>query len=175
MTLARRGLYASVRSLIAAVSTHVEYSGDGVLQHGTLAIDAVPEKFKTTTVLYWRRLGIQFTKAATTALVYSSAYTINTAAAAGIKWGAFIVQVTDAGVVSTKAVAANQSYASEAAALAAIPAVDAGNTRIGKITVAAKTGAAWTATTDDMTALSDCTSTTFYNETVVSRTAPTFA
>lgn len=144
---------------------------DGVLQHGTLAIDAVPEKFKTTTVLYWRRNGIQFTKAATTALVFSAAYTINTAAASGIKYGVFLVQVTDAGVISTKAPASDQSYASAALAIAALPAVDTGNTRIGYIVVGAKTGASWTATTDDMTAASDCSSVSFVNETVVASLA----
>lgn len=140
---------------------------DGVLQHGTLAIDAVPEKFKTTTTLYWRRNGIQFTKAATTALVFASAYTINTAAAAGIKWGVFLVQITDSGTITTKAPAANQSYATEALAIAALPAVDTGNTRIGYITVAALTGADWVATTDDMTPASDCEDAKFYDETVV--------
>lgn len=144
---------------------------DGVLQHGTLAIDAVPEKFKTTTVLYWRRNGIQFTKAATTALVFASAYTINTAAVAGIKYGVFLVQITDTGTITTKAPAADQSYASAALAIAALPAVDTGNTRIGYIVVGAPTGADWVATTDDLTAASDVSSVSFVDETVVASLA----
>lgn len=144
---------------------------DGVLQHGTLAVDAVPEKFKTTTVLYWRRNGIQFTKAATTALVFSAAHTINTAAVAGIKYGAFLVQITDAGVVSTKVVTADQSYSSAAAAIGALPSPDTGNTRIGYIVVGALTGADWVATTDDLVAASDCQSVSFVNETVVASLA----
>lgn len=140
---------------------------DGVLQIGTLAIDATPEKFKTTTVLYWRRKGIQFTKAATNALVFSAAYTINTAAAAGIKWGVFLVQIDDTGTVTTKAPASNQTYTSEALAIAALPAVDTGNTAIGYITVAALTGADWVATTDDLTPASDCEDANFYDATPV--------
>jgi len=143
------------------------YLGDGILQIGTVAIDAVPEKFKTTTVLYWRRNGIQFTTAATTALVFASAYTINTAAAAGIKWGAFLLQISDTGTVTSKAVAANQSYASEALAIAALPAADAGNKAFAYITVAATTGADWVAITDDMTDGSDCTEANFYDLPVV--------
>lgn len=140
---------------------------DGVMQAGGLAVDATAEKFKTTATLYWRRNGIQFSKAATTAIAFSAAYTINTAAAAGVKYGVFLVQITDAGVFSTKAPANDQSYASAALAIAALPAVDTGNTRVGYIVVGAPTGADWVAQTDDLTAASDVTSVSFVDETVV--------
>lgn len=142
-------------------------ASDGILQIGTVAVDAVPEKIKTTTVLYWRRLGIQFTKAATTAIAFSSAYTINTAAVAGIKYGVFILQITDAGVFSTKAASADQSYASAALALAAKPSADAGNQRVATIVLGAPTGADWVAQTDDLVAASDVSSITIYDETPV--------
>lgn len=131
---------------------------DGIYQDAALAVSATAEKFKTTQTLYWRRNAIQFSKTATDNLTFSSAYTINTGAAAGIKYGAFLIQINDAGTTSTKAVSADQVYTSAALALAAVPATDTGNTAIGTIVIGAKTGASWTANTDDMTAASDCES-----------------
>lgn len=141
---------------------------NGVLQHGTLLISAVAaEKFKTTTVLYWRRNGIQFTKGATDNLVFAATDTINTGADPGIMWGSWLVQIGDTGTVTTKRSGADQTFTSEALAIAALPAVDAGNTRIGYITVAALSGTDWVAITDDLTPASDCEDANFYNETVV--------
>ncbi|MEO7889175.1 MAG: hypothetical protein ABIW19_04150, partial [Vicinamibacterales bacterium] len=124
---------------------------DGVLQHGTLAIDAVPEKFKTTTAAYWRRNGIQFTKAATTALVFTLNHIITAST-----FGIVLVQITDAGVIATKVPATTQAYATAALALAALPAVDAANVALGYIAIANNAGD-WTANTDDLTAASDVT------------------
>jgi hypothetical protein len=138
----------------------------GLIVGGTLAIDAVPEKFKliTTTLVYLISKAVK-TKAPATAIAFSSAYTINTAQAAGLYWGAFLVQINAAGTVSTKAVGADQAYATEASAIAGLPEPDAGNIRIGYITVKTKTSAVkWTATTDDLTNGSDCTSAAFYSD-----------
>lgn len=155
----RKGYYNDQRAARAKIDEFRSWHSAAILQSGTLAIDAVPEKFKTTTVLYWRRNGIQFSKAATTAIVFSAAHPVTAS-----KFGIVLVQITDAGVVSTKIPGATQTtamaYATAAAALAALPAPDANNTAIGYIAIAAK-AALWTATTDDLTNGSDLTTATF--------------
>lgn len=159
----RKGAWKTARDTRTKVNEWRDYLSDGVLQIGTLAIDAVPEKFKTTTVLYWRRNGIQFSKAATTAIVFSAAHVITAS-----KYGIVLVQITDAGVFSTKVPGATQTtamaYTTSALALAAKPAVDAGNTEVGYMIIQNNAGD-WTANTDDLTAASDITAVTFVDAT----------
>jgi len=138
---------------------------DGLLTIGTLAIDATAEKFKTTTTAYFRVGSIQYSKAAATAIAFSSADTINTAAAAGTFWGIWLVQVNAAGTVSTKSPSADQVYTTAALALAALPSADSGKVALGYIRVNSKAGVKWTATTDDLTDGSDCTTATFTDAT----------
>lgn len=155
--------------LAAAVTTMINglrtYLLDGLLQIGTLVISAAPEKFKTTTTAIFTIAGLPYTKTATDNLVFSAANTINTGAAAGDYWGAWLVQINAAGAISTKPAGglADQVYASEAAAIAALPAVDASNVQLGYITVEANNGADWVANTDDLTAASDCQAANFYD------------
>ncbi len=148
-----------LRLRLTASQLAVNLMPDGVMQIGTLAIDAVPEKFKTTTVLYWRRNGIQFSKAATTAIVFTAAHVVTAS-----KYGAILVQITDAGVISTKVGETTQTtamaYNTSALAIAALPAADTGNTIVGYIVVNNNAGT-WTANTDDLTAASDITAATF--------------
>jgi hypothetical protein len=127
---------------------------------GTLAVSGTAEKFKTTTTATYRVKGVPYTKIATDLLTFSVAGTINNAAVAGIFYGAWLVQITAAGVVSTKPAGglADQVYTSAALALDALPAEDADCVAMGSIVVGAKTGVKWTAGTDDMTAGSDCSS-----------------
>lgn len=144
------------------------YIADGLLAIGTLAISATAEKFKTTTTAFYRISGVHYSKAATDDLVFSGTSTINTAGAAGTThWGAFLVQINAAGTVSTKPAAytsgTDQDYASEALAIAALPAPDAANVQIGYITVQGKASTAWIEATSDLTAGSDCQSRNFYN------------
>jgi len=133
---------------------------------GLLAIDATPEKFKLiTNTIIATVAGVVIRKAPTTANVFSAAYTVNNAQGAGTAhWGAFLVSINASGTVSTKAVSADQDYATEALAIAALPAADAGKVAVGYITVQAKTGGLkWTANTDDLTPTSDCTTAHFVN------------
>lgn len=147
------------------------YLGDGVLQIGTVVIDAVPEKFKTTTTALFRITGVGYSKAAATAIVFSGASTINNAQASGTgHWGAFLVQINAAGVVTTKHAAytsgTDQDYATQALAAAALPAPDAGNVALASIRVQVKTGGTkWTEATDDLTPASDCTTAVFVDAT----------
>lgn len=144
-------------------------AGDGLLQIATLAISAGDATdFKTTTIAYWRRLGIQFTKAATDTLSFTNADTINTAAGVGSFWGIWLVQISDTGTITTKSPAADQVYASEAAAIAALPAADAGNVGLGYIIINANDDSAWTANTDDMTDASDVATAEFVDASVLS-------
>lgn len=154
---------AQMNVLVSTINSLRSYVADGMLQIGTLAISAVPEKFKTTTETIYRIGGLPYTKVATDNLVFSAADTINTGAAAGDYWGVWLVQVDAAGTVSTKSPAADQVYASEAAAIAALPTVDANNIQLGYITVEANNGTDWVANTDDMTPASDCQAANFYD------------
>lgn len=150
--------------LKTAVNGLRTYLNDGMLAHGTLLISGtLPEDFKTTTTVIFTLSGVAYAKVAEDDLDFSAAYTVNTGAAAGTLWGAFLVQTTSAGVISTKAVGADQAYASEAAAIAALPSADALNVAIGYITVNANEADAWVANTDDLTPTSDLLDANFYN------------
>jgi hypothetical protein len=134
---------------------------------GTLVISGENAvKFKTTTTAYYHLSGIQYSKAATDKLTFTAADTINTAAAVGSFFGIWLVQINAAGTISTKSPAADQSYTSSALALAALPAVDAGNVALGRIIVNANANSKWTANTDDMTNGSDCVTATFTDATI---------
>lgn len=132
---------------------------NGVLAPAGLAIDATPEKFKTTLRFVGRYNGETFAKAATTAIVFTANHVVTAS-----KYGIVLVQITPAGTISTKCPGATQTtamaYATSAAALAALPAVDSGNVAVGYILINNNTGD-WTANTDDLTAASDVTSATF--------------
>ncbi len=162
------GMRSYCRAKAGAVAVSAAICGaDGLLFPALLAIDAVPEKFKliTNTVKYLSS-SVFKSKAPATAIAFSAAYTINDAGAAGLFYGAFLVQVDAAGTVTTKTAggANDQAYTTSAAAIAALPAADATKVALGYIVVKTKTSAVkWTATTDDMTDGSDCTTTTFTN------------
>jgi hypothetical protein len=142
------------------------YKGVLVVKHGgptaigTLAISAVAEKFKTTTTFGFVKAGLVGTKAATDNLVFSANDTINTAAASGTFWGAWLVTYDGTSAFATQSPSADQVYASEAAALAAARALTpaSGTVRVGYITAESLTDVDWVANTDDLTPASDCTS-----------------
>jgi hypothetical protein len=169
MTLPRKGFYATVRDLVAKVNEFRTYLHDGVLQHGTLAVHSTPEQIATTTAFIWRRNGIQFSKAITGAIAFTAAHPVTAS-----KFGAILVQITDAGVISTKISGATQTttqaHNTSAAAIAALPAVTAGNVAMGYIVIAADSGG-WVAITDDLTDASDLTTATFVNATPVAQPA----
>jgi hypothetical protein len=127
---------------------------------GTLAIDAVPEKFKTTTEAKVSIAGAVITKAATTALVFSAAHVIT-----ANLYGVVLIQINAAGAISTKVPVSPQAYATAAAALAALPAPDAGNVALGYIAIANNAGD-WTANTDDLANGVDVTTAAFVDATV---------
>jgi hypothetical protein len=124
---------------------------------GTLAIDAVPEKFKTTTDSTYLIKDSLKTRAAVTAQVFSLAHVVT-----ATLFGVVLIQVDAAGTISTKVPLATQGYASAPLALAALPLADVDKVALGYIAIEADAGN-WVAGTDDMT--TDLTSATFVDAT----------
>lgn len=133
------------------------YLSNGLLVHGALAISATPEDFKTTATAVYTIAGVTYTKAATDGLSFSAAHVIT-----ATKFGVVLVQIDAAGTVTTKVPADPQAYDTAEDALAALPAVDAGNVSLGYIAIEAGV-ADWDANTDDMTNASDVTTAAFNN------------
>lgn len=132
---------------------------DAVIVDGNLAIDATPEKFKTTQKLAYVLNGVFHTAAAAIEQVFSAAHVITAS-----KFGCILVQMDAAGTISTKVAASPQAYDDAPAALAALPAADAGNIKIGHIAIENNAGD-WTANTDDLTNASDVTTAAFVDAT----------
>jgi hypothetical protein len=142
---------ADAESRFDAVSA---FFADGILSQGGLAIDADASEFKTVNTIYYTLDGIQYSKVATTALVFTAANTINVAESTNSAfYGSWLIEVNAAGTVATKPAGGltNQVYTSPAAALAALPAPTAANVAIGTVTIKADAGDAFTANTTDMT------------------------
>lgn len=145
------------------------YIADAMLTVSTITVSAAPAtSFKTTTTTAFKISGITYTKVAEDPIAFTAADTINVGAAVGSYWGIWLVQVTAAGVVSTKPGGglADQVYADEAAAIAALPAVDAANIQLGYITVEANANVAFTCNTSNLTVAGgagNCQARTFYD------------
>jgi hypothetical protein len=138
-------------------------TSDAIINATTLSVGSTAENIAST-AFQFQIDGVPAAKAAVTAgTAFTAADTINTAAAAGSFWGVWLVQITAAGTISTKSPGADQVYADEATAIAALPATDAANASMGYVTVQSNAGATWTAQTDDLTPASDCLDSNFYN------------
>lgn len=158
-----------LKTLANALRTYVS---DGMLTIATLTVsggDAT--KYKTTTTCAFRIGGIVYTKVATDTLAFTTADTINTAGAATTAhWGAWLnsigVDGTPHTTHATYASGTDQNYATEAAAIAALPAAAASHVAIGYITVQGLASTAWTATTSNLTVgggAGNCTARNFYD------------
>lgn len=134
---------------------------NALMVDGNLAIDAVPEKFKTTQSAAFLINGVSHVKAPETAIVFTAAHVITAS-----KFGIILVQINAAGTVSTKVPGSPQAYDNAGLALAALPAVDAGNVSLGYIAIENNAGD-WTANTDDLTNASDVTTAAFTDSTEV--------
>jgi hypothetical protein len=129
----------------------------------TLSTGSTAENIANTACRY-RINNTSYTLAASVAgTAFSLTDTINTGAAAGQFWGVFLVQVNSSGTVTQVTPATDQTYATEAAAIAALPSPDADNVDLGYITIQTNSSASWTAGTDDLTAGSDCADVNFYS------------
>jgi hypothetical protein len=162
-------VHAEVKTAVNAVLAGYNSS---LVQIGTIAISgAAAEKFKTTTPAIAVVRGATISKTSTDNLTFTAADTINTAAGAGDFWGAWKVEIGLDGTIYTNSVSADQVYADEAAAIAALPATTTGRAFLGYITVEANNGADWVANTDDLTVASDCQAANFYDNAVVADVA----
>lgn len=142
---------------------------ESVVQHGNIAITAAPEKYKSVQEINAVLKGFPITKAAQDNLTFTAADTINVGTAVGDYWGIWKVELGLDGTFYTHSPAADQTYANEAAAIAALPATTANRVDVGYITVQANSDVAWTANTDDMTPASDCQAANFTDVTEVSQ------
>lgn len=105
-------------------------------------------------------------KSAATAITFSAGHVVS----AG-KYGVVAIQMDKSGTVSSKVPAATQTYVTAGQALAALPTPDSGKIILGYLVIQAKSGTAWTANTDDMTAASDLQTITIVNTAAVTRSA----
>jgi hypothetical protein len=135
--------------------------GDGLKVDGSLAITAPAEDFKIGQAPVYDISGIQYTRQALDSISFTAADTVNTAADSTAFWGIWLVQINAAGTISTKSPATNQVYSDSLTAIAALPAPDASNVRLGYILIENNSGSSWVANTDDMTPTSDCKNSVF--------------
>lgn len=119
----------------------------GLTTDGNLAISVTATQFKTTQIATYLIGGRTYTKAATDNLTFTAAHVVT-----GSLFGIILVQINAAGTISTKVPLATQAYASAPLALAAIPAPDAGNVKLGHIAIAAA-GGGFTANTTALTTI----------------------
>ena len=137
-------------------------SDTAIVTAGTLAIDSAPTKYAVGLSRYMVG-GLFVEMAAATAQTFSAAHTVTAA-----KYGCILVQVSNAGVLSTKVVGSTQAYADAPTALAALPAADAGKLAVGYIAIHAGV-ADWVANTNDMTNGSGLTTAAFTTTAAVAR------
>jgi hypothetical protein len=125
------------------------FLGDGLLAHGGLEIDSTPEDFATSAIAVYRIGGVAYQKAVTTGISFTAAHVV-----ALDTFGIILIQIDAAGTVTTKVPAATpttpMTFASAALAIAALPAVDAGNVALGYLLIEAD-ASSWTANTDNLT------------------------
>lgn len=141
------------------------YIADGLLAISTLLVTgAGSATFKTTTTAIFRIAGLYYTKAAAAALTFSAADTINVGVAGGSFWGAWLVEIGIDGTIHTKPAGglADQVYAQEALAVAALPAVTAAHVQLGYVTIQSAAGAVFLANTTHLE-VADVAAVTFYD------------
>lgn len=139
----------------ATIGLDVKIGGDDcVLIAGALGVHSTPEQL-TLALSRYVVGGVVVEKAAATAIAFTAAHKVT-----ALKYGAVLIQITNAGVVSSKVVNATQAYDTYAEAVEALPAADSGKLAIGYIVIQAGV-ADWDAITDDLTAASDLVARTF--------------
>jgi hypothetical protein len=150
----------------------IAYLGNGVLTAPSLGVVA-GTFWEDANATLARVRGSTYVATAGEFTAGFTGFTVNVAGAAGTAhWGAFWMLANAAGVPSTDAVSANQDYATEAAAIAALPAVSESKAALGYMTVQTKSGLAWVGGTDDLVEGSDCTDRNFYNADVLTLPSP---
>jgi len=155
----------ALTTILTRLTAIESFSDDGILSQGGLAIAGNTNAFATASTIYYTIGGVQYTKAATTNIAFTTANTINLAASTNSAfYGAWLVEIDAAGTFATKPAGGltNQVYTTSAAATAALPSATAASVPIGTISVAVAAGSTFTANTTGM----NTNSTTFANTAV---------
>lgn len=122
----------------------------------TMSTHSTPEQMACTA--FRVRVGGKYVeKGAATAITFSAAHVVTAS-----KYGIILLQIDNAGTISTKVPASTQAYDTAAAARAATPTADSGKLAIADLLIQNNAGD-WTANTDDLTAASDLTLATYTN------------
>ena len=134
-----------VKTVTLKRGTFTETSS-GPLSACTLSRGSTDTKIASTIVQYWIK-GVAYQKAAVTAGTTLAAGTIPTDT-----WGLYLVSIDAAGTITVTAAAANftTGYASEAAAIAALPATPTNNASLGYFTVLTAVGSPFVGGTDGL-------------------------
>lgn len=162
----KTGIYAEQVQVYCRSYTATGTIDFGIVPVGTcetavsLGIAATASRLKITAAL----IGVSSTpdtntglptivhKAITDNIAWSTAYTINTAAASGQFWGAFRIQMDSLGAVTMIAVTSDQAHVTEAAALMTVPPAQVGQINLGTVTIRCATGAAFILNTTNLDA-----------------------
>lgn len=132
----------------------------GIVTAATLSMNATTKDKFDHTAFAIKFDGVAYSIGAAANKEFSAVQTVNTGAAASTLWGAWLVQSTVAGVISTKAAGGltDQVFATENEAIDRLPGADAGNVAIGYITVQVKASQTFTTNTtefDDAVVVND--------------------
>lgn len=133
-----------------------------IIKAGAITVHSTPEQLALALSRYLVG-GRVVEKAAATGITFTAAHVVS-----ANKYGVILLQISNAGAVSSKVPAATQAYDTSGAALAALPAADSGKLAIGYILIANNAGD-WTANTDDLTDGSDVTTATITTLAAVAR------
>lgn len=153
---------SAVNGLVSAFNALLTWLGaNGVINPCTITIGSSATTIATSKCEL-SFLGVPSEIAADASQAFDAADTINTAGAAGLFFGSWLVQFPTAGTPSIIPAGglSDQVYTSAAAALAAAKATSPTALHVvaGYVTIGANSGASWTANTDDLTPGSDCVS-----------------
>lgn len=136
-------------AIAGAISFDAVVCGDNaIIKAGAISVHSTPEQLALALSRYLVG-GRVVEKAAATGITFTAAHVITAS-----KYGIILLQISNAGAVSSKVPAATQAYDTDGAALAALPAADSGKVAIGYLLIQNNAGD-WTANTDDLTAASD--------------------
>lgn len=141
-------------AIAGAISFDALVCGDNaIIKAGAITVHSTPEQLALALSRYLVG-GRVVEKAAATGITFTAAHVITAS-----KFGIILLQISNAGAVSSKVPLATQAYATAGEALAALPAADSGKVAIGYLLIENNAGD-WTANTDDLTAASDITAVT---------------
>lgn len=155
--------YAHTLAGVVSIGAMIARNSIGMISATTITVHSTPEQLAMTAC----KAFIDETlveKSAATGLTFNAAHVV----AAG-KYGVIALQMDKAGDISSKVPSATQTYVTAGQAVAALPAADAGEIVVGYLVIQAKSGSAWTANTDDLTAASDLETLTIVNTAAITR------